>query len=156
MTETVRIISHSPAETIAIGCGLGKLLQPGDVLCLAGGLGAGKTCLARGKAIGLGADEARVSSPTFVLAQEYRGRIPMYHLDLYRLTSAEEVEEAGLDEYVGGDGVAVIEWPDVYSPLLNMDRLTVEIRTTATFERELVLTPQGDRYRSILEEMRPC
>jgi tRNA threonylcarbamoyladenosine biosynthesis protein TsaE len=104
----------------------------------------------------LGADEARVSSPTFVLAQEYRGRIPMYHLDLYRLTSAEEVEEAGLDEYVGGDGVAVIEWPDVYSPLLNMDRLTVEIRTTATFERELVLTPQGDRYRSILEEMRPC
>ncbi|HON42515.1 MAG TPA: tRNA (adenosine(37)-N6)-threonylcarbamoyltransferase complex ATPase subunit type 1 TsaE [Bacillota bacterium] len=156
MTETVRIISHSPAETIAIGCGLGKLLQPGDVLCLAGGLGAGKTCLARGIAIGLGADEARVSSPTFVLAQEYRGRIPMYHLDLYRLTSAEEVEEAGLDEYVGGDGVAVIEWPDVYSPLLNMDRLTVEIRTTATFERELVLTPQGDRYRSILEEMRPC
>jgi tRNA threonylcarbamoyladenosine biosynthesis protein TsaE len=156
MTETVRIISHSPAETIAIGCGLGKLLQPGDVLCLAGGLGAGKTCLARGIAIGLGADEARVSSPTFVLAQEYRGRIPMYHLDLYRLTSAEEVEEAGLDEYVGGDGVAVIEWPDVYSPLLNMDRLTVEIRTTAAFERELVLTPQGDRYRSILEEMRPC
>ncbi len=156
MTETVRIISHSPAETIAIGCGLGRLLQPGDVLCLAGGLGAGKTCLARGIAIGLGADEARVSSPTFVLAQEYRGRIPMYHLDLYRLTSAEEVEEAGLDEYVGGDGVAVIEWPDVYSPLLNMDRLTVEIRTTATFERELVLTPQGDRYRSILEEMRPC
>lgn len=156
MTETVRIISHSPAETIAIGCGLGKLLQPGDVLCLAGGLGAGKTCLARGIAIGLGADEARVSSPTFVLAQEYRGRIPMYHLDLYRLKSAEEVEEAGLDEYVGGDGVAVIEWPDVYSPLLNMDRLTVEIRTTAAFERELVLTPQGDRYRSILEEMRPC
>ena len=156
MTETVRIISHSPTETIAIGCGLGRLLQPGDVLCLAGGLGAGKTCLARGIAIGLGADEARVSSPTFVLAQEYRGRIPMYHLDLYRLKSAEEVEEAGLDEYVGGDGVAVIEWPDVYSPLLNMDRLTVEIRTTATFERELVLTPQGDRYRSILEEMRPC
>ena len=156
MSETVRITSRSPAETIAIGCGLGKLLQPGDVLCLAGGLGAGKTCLARGIAIGLGADEARVSSPTFVLAQEYRGRIPMYHLDLYRLKSAEEVEEAGLDEYVGGDGVAVIEWPDVYSPLLNMDRLTVEIRTTAAFERELVLTPQGDRYRSILEEMRPC
>ncbi len=156
MSKTVRLISHSPAETIAIGCGLGKLLQPGDILCLAGSLGAGKTCLARGIAIGLGADEARVSSPTFVLAQEYSGRIPMYHLDLYRLKSADEVEDAALDEYIGGDGVAVIEWPEVYSPLLNMDRLTVEIGTTATFERELVLAPQGDRYRRILEEMRPC
>ena len=156
MTETVRIVSHSPAETIAIGCGLGRLLQPGDILCLAGGLGAGKTCLARGVAMGLGADEARVSSPTFVLAQEYSGRIPMYHLDLYRLRSAEEVEDAGLDEYVGFDGVAVIEWPNVYSPLLNMDRLTVDIATTAAFERELILAARGDRYIRILEEMRPC
>ncbi len=156
MSETVRITSRSPAETIAIGCGLGKLLQPGDILCLRGGLGAGKTCFARGVAVGLGADESRVSSPTFVLAQEYRGRIPMYHLDLYRLGSAEEFEDAGLDEYIGGDGVAVIEWPDVYSPLLNMDRLTVEIGTTAVYGRELVLSPQGDRYRRILEEMRPC
>ncbi len=156
MTETIRIMSHSPAETIAIGCGLGKLLQPGDILCLAGELGAGKTCLARGVAMGLGADEARVSSPTFVLAQEYRGRIPMYHLDLYRLKSAEDVEDAGLAEYIGGDGVAVIEWPDIYSPLLDMDRLTVEIGTTAALERELVLAARGERFRRILEEMRPC
>ena len=156
MSETVRLISHSPAETIAIGCGLGKLLQPGDILCLAGGLGAGKTCLARGIAMGLGADGARVSSPTFVLAQEYRGRIPMYHIDLYRLKSADEVEDAGLDEYIGGDGAAVIEWPEVYGPLLNVDRLTAEIATTADFERELILAAQGDRYMRILEEMRPC
>lgn len=156
MTETVRMMSHSPAETIAIGCGLGKLLEPGDIVCLSGGLGAGKTCFARGVAMGLGADEARVSSPTFVLAQEYRGRIPMYHLDLYRLTSAEEVEDAGLAEYIGGDGVAVIEWPDVYSYLLNMDRLTVKIGTAAALERELVMEAQGDRYRRIVEEMRPC
>ena len=156
MSETVRLISHSPAETIAIGCGLGKLLQPGDILCLAGGLGAGKTCLARGIAMGLGADGAHVSSPTFVLAQEYSGRIPMYHLDLYRLRSAGEVEDAGLDEYIGGDGVAVIEWPDVYGPLLNADRLTVEILTYDDFERELVLAAQGDRYTRILEEMTRC
>ena len=156
MSETVRLISHSPAETIAIGCGLGKLLQPGDILCLAGGLGAGKTCLARGIAMGLGADGARVSSPTFVLAQEYSGRIPMYHLDLYRLRSAGEVEDAGLDEYIGGDGVAVIEWPDVYGPLLNADRLTVEILTYDDFERELILAAQGDRYTRILEEMTRC
>ena len=156
MTETVRIISHSPAETIAIGCGLGKLLQPGDILCLAGGLGAGKTCLARGIAMGLGADGARVSSPTFVLAQEYGGRIPMYHLDLYRLKSDDEVEDAGLDEYIGCDGATVIEWPEVYSPLKNMDRLSVGIATTADSERELILVAQGDRYTRILEEMRRC
>ena len=156
MSETVRLISHSPAETIAIGCGLGRLVQPGDILCLAGGLGAGKTCLARGIAMGLGADGARVSSPTFVLAQEYRGRIPMYHLDLYRLRSTGEVEGAGLDEYIGGDGAAVIEWPEVYGPLMNADRLTVEIATAADFERELILAAQGDRYMRILEEMRPC
>ena len=156
MSETVRITSRSPAETIAIGCGLGKLLQPGDILCLAGGLGAGKTCLARGIAMGLGADGAHVSSPTFVLAQEYSGRIPMYHLDLYRLRSAGEVEDAGLDEYIGGDGVAVIEWPDVYGPLLNADRLTVEILTYDDFERELILAAQGDRYTRILEEMTRC
>ena len=156
MSETVRLISHSPAETIAIGCGLGRLVQPGDILCLAGGLGAGKTCLARGIAMGLGADGARVSSPTFVLAQEYSGRIPMYHLDLYRLRSAGEVEDAGLDEYIGGDGVAVIEWPDVYGPLLNADRLTVEILTYDDFERELILAAQGDRYTRILEEMTRC
>ena len=156
MSETVRLISHSPAETIAIGCGLGKLLQPGDILCLAGGLGAGKTCLARGIAMGLGADGAHVSSPTFVLAQEYSGRIPMYHLDLYRLRLAGEVEDAGLDEYIGGDGVAVIEWPDVYGPLLNADRLTVEILTYDDFERELILAAQGDRYTRILEEMTRC
>ena len=80
----------------------------------------------------------------------------MYHLDLYRLRSAGEVEDAGLDEYIGGDGVAVIEWPDVYGPLLNADRLTVEILTYDDFERELILAAQGDRYMRILEEMRPC
>ncbi len=157
MINGVRIMSDSPAETIAIGRGLGILLQPGDILCLAGGLGAGKTCLARGIAMGLGVDETRVSSPTFVLAQEYRGRIPLYHLDLYRLGSAEEVEDAGLDEYIGGDGVAIIEWPDVYSPLLGLDRLTVKIDTASDeSQRELVFIARGDRYRSILEEMKLC
>jgi len=80
----------------------------------------------------------------------------MYHLDLYRLRSAGEVEDAGLDEYIGGDGVAVIEWPDVYGPLLNADRLTVEILTYDDFERELILAAQGDRYTRILEEMTRC
>ncbi len=156
MAESVRIMSHSPAETIAIGCGLGKLLQPGDILCLVGGLGAGKTCFARGVAMGLGVDETRVSSPTFVLAQEYRGRVPVYHLDLYRLGSVDEVEDAGLADYVGGDGVAVIEWPDVYSPLFDLDRITVRMDATAASERELVMVAHGDRYRSILGEMKPC
>ena len=80
----------------------------------------------------------------------------MYHLDLYRLKSDDEVEDAGLDEYIGCDGATVIEGPEVYSPLKNMDRLSVGIATTADSERELILVAQGDRYTRILEEMRRC
>ncbi len=158
MVDSARIISNSPAETIAIGRGLGILLQPGDIVCLVGGLGAGKTCFARGIAMGLGVDASRVTSPTFVLAQEYAGRIPVYHLDLYRLRSAEDVEDAGLDEYIGGDGVLVIEWPQVYSPLLGIDRLTVKLGAMPADEsqRELVFVARGDRYRGILKEMKLC
>ncbi|HOK71941.1 MAG: tRNA (adenosine(37)-N6)-threonylcarbamoyltransferase complex ATPase subunit type 1 TsaE [Bacillota bacterium] len=155
--ENLKFMSNSPADTAALGCRLGRLLGPGDIVCLEGGLGAGKTCLARGIAKGLGVDETSVSSPTFVLAQEYRGRVRVYHLDLYRLSSSDEVDEAGLDEYIWGDGVAIIEWPGVYVPLREHDRLMVEItQEPVSLRRELVLTPYGQRYRQLLEEMRPC
>lgn len=155
--ENLRFTSCSPSQTAALGCGLGRVLKPGDIICLEGDLGAGKTCLARGIARGLGVDEASVSSPTFVLAQEYRGRVKVYHLDLYRLTSSDEVEEAGLDEYIWGEGVAIIEWPEVYTPLQEHDRLVVKIMyEPAELRRELVFAPHGERYRRLLEEMRTC
>jgi tRNA threonylcarbamoyladenosine biosynthesis protein TsaE len=106
------LTSHSDAETAAAGRTLAQTLAPGAVVLLVGDLGAGKTAFVRGLAEGLGIDPADVSSPTFTLIQEYRGgRLPLFHVDLYRLTLA-EVDDLGLDEMSLGGGVMAIEWPD--------------------------------------------
>jgi tRNA threonylcarbamoyladenosine biosynthesis protein TsaE len=102
--------SASEEETIAVGRELGRRLAPGDVVLLEGQLGAGKTAFARGIAQGLGCDDGGVSSPTFTIVQEYRGRWPMQHVDLYRL-SPPEVDDLGLDE-LGEGAVLAVEWPD--------------------------------------------
>ncbi|MGB4338897.1 MAG: tRNA (adenosine(37)-N6)-threonylcarbamoyltransferase complex ATPase subunit type 1 TsaE [Bacillota bacterium] len=157
MRRTMRVASQSPAGTAEIGLKLGRLLRPGDVVCLVGPLGAGKTVFARGIASGLGVEPSAVSSPTFTLAREYAGRVPVYHLDLYRLSGPEDVEDAGLHEYIGGDGVALIEWPEVYDPLSGMDRLAVTIDAPAGDDRRhLEFAAYGARYEKILEEMDLC
>ncbi len=105
------MITHSPAETRALGTALARQLLPGDVLVLEGGLGAGKSEFTRGIARGLGV-EGPVASPSFTIMNVYdEGRIPLYHFDWYRLASSDELYDMGLDEYLGGDGIAVIEWP---------------------------------------------
>ena len=103
--------TDSPEATTEFGRALGERLQPGDVILLSGDLGAGKSVLARGLARGLGIAQA-MPSPTFTLMQPYQGRIPFYHFDLYRLVDPDQFYEAGLDEFIGGDGAAVVEWPD--------------------------------------------
>lgn len=108
----VTLISHSAEETLAIGEAWGRAAAPGLVIGLTGDLGAGKTQLARGIARGLGIT-ARVHSPTFTLVNQYTGgRLPMFHIDLYRLQTAGEIREAGLEEYFQPAGVAVIEWAE--------------------------------------------
>jgi tRNA threonylcarbamoyladenosine biosynthesis protein TsaE len=108
---TVTIATHSESETVAAGRDLGAGLQPGDVVLLAGDLGAGKTAFVRGLAEGLGLDPSEVTSPTFTLIQEYGGgRLPLHHVDLYRLKPI-EVDDLGLDELTS-EGVTAIEWPD--------------------------------------------
>ena len=102
--------THSEGETAALGRDLGRRLQPGAVVLLQGPLGAGKTAFARGLAEGMGADGEDVSSPTFTIVQEYRGRVPVQHVDLYRLTPA-EVDDLGLEDLMEGSVLAV-EWPD--------------------------------------------
>lgn len=98
--------------TVALGQRLGERLAAGDVLTLTGDLGAGKSCLARGIARGLGIG-GRIPSPTFVIVAEYlQGRLPLHHIDLYRLCDEEELVQLGLDEVIGGSGVVVVEWPD--------------------------------------------
>lgn len=105
-------ISSSESETEALGAVLAKDLRPGDVVALTGHLGAGKTAFVRGLARGLSLDPGEVSSPTFALVHEYRGgRLPLFHVDLYRLSGA-EAEDLGLDELGVADGVLAIEWPE--------------------------------------------
>ena len=108
MTE---ILSGSEDDTASAGEALGRTLRPGEVILLHGALGAGKTAFARGLARGLDADPDEVSSPTFTLIQQYAGRMPLYHVDLYRLESR-EVDDLGLDELIAGDGVVAIEWAE--------------------------------------------
>ena len=111
-------ISHSPAETIALARTLAATLRRGDVLALSGDLGAGKTHFVKGLAAGLGT-AASVTSPTFTLLHEYPGgRLPLYHFDFYRLDDADEALGIGLDEYLDGDGVCVIEWAEKFPALL--------------------------------------
>lgn len=111
MSAREPIITSSEEETSAAGEQLASRLGPGDVVLLYGELGAGKTAFVRGLARGLGAPDTDVSSPTFTIVQEYAGRVPLYHVDLYRL-EPKEVDDLGLDELISGDGVVAIEWAE--------------------------------------------
>ena len=118
--------SHSAAETEAVGARLAERLGPGDVVALTGELGAGKTCFTQGLARGLGV-AGRAVSPTFVLINEYRGRLPVHHVDAYRTDSLTELLDLGLDELFSGDGVTIVEWADKLLPLLPAHTVHVHI-----------------------------
>ena len=131
------MITRSAAETRALGKKLAARLQPGDVLLLEGDLGAGKSELTRGIAAGLGVTET-VTSPSFTILNVYEsGRCPLYHFDWYRLESSEELYELGMDEYLGGDGIAVVEWPGRCPDAVPEG--AVRIRMTAAGENERMI-----------------
>ena len=132
------IISHSQQETFEFGRQFAAGLRRGDVLALAGDLGAGKTQFAKGLAVGLGV-ETDVTSPTFTLIHEYPGgRLPLFHIDLYRLEDEDEVLGIGIDEYLDGDGVTVIEWADKFAALMPAGARWVRFRAGEGDEREIV------------------
>jgi tRNA threonylcarbamoyladenosine biosynthesis protein TsaE len=118
--------THTPEETEALAARLAERLGPGDVVALTGELGAGKTCFTRGLARGLGVT-GRAVSPTFVLINEYRGRLPVHHVDAYRTESLTELLDLGLDELFAGDGVTIVEWADKLRPLLPSHAVHVHI-----------------------------
>ena len=140
--------THSPQETRALGSSLARQLRPGDVLLLWGDLGAGKSEMTRGIAEGLGVT-ATVTSPSFTILNVYDdGRIPLYHFDWYRLNSVDELYEMGMDAYLGGDGVAVVEWPSQCPEAIPETHLAVRLTPVGENEREITLTPMGD-FRTI-------
>jgi tRNA threonylcarbamoyladenosine biosynthesis protein TsaE len=138
-------------ETQALGAALGRGLGPGDVVLLFGDLGAGKTAFVQGLALGLGVPpERRVASPTFTLVNEHTGRCPLYHIDLYRIEGADELEEIGMREYLEGGGVTVIEWAERLDRLLPRERLEVAITSTGPEARTLVARAVGARASAVL------
>ncbi|MEX2619350.1 MAG: tRNA (adenosine(37)-N6)-threonylcarbamoyltransferase complex ATPase subunit type 1 TsaE [Egibacteraceae bacterium] len=122
----LHLATATPDDTRALGAAIAAALRPGDVLSLTGELGAGKTCFVQGAAQGLGVTE-RVTSPSFVLRREYRGRHPVVHLDVYRLETLREVEDLGYEDVLAASHVTFIEWGDAMSPLLPADYLEVEL-----------------------------
>jgi tRNA threonylcarbamoyladenosine biosynthesis protein TsaE len=134
----IEITSASPQETEAAGERLGHALGPGAVVALTGELGAGKTCFIRGLARGLGV-EATATSPTFVLINEYRGRLLVHHVDLYRIESLTEAMELGLLELMGGGEITVIEWADKLGPLLPTAAVRVTIEGLGDEPRRIII-----------------
>ena len=132
------IETRTPEDTAAVGARLAEELAAGDVVALTGALGAGKTCFTQGLARGLGA-RGRVVSPTFVLVNEYQGRLPVHHVDAYRTASLTELLDLGLDELFGGDGVTIVEWADKLAPLLPAHTIHVHIDGVGDEPRRIVI-----------------
>jgi tRNA threonylcarbamoyladenosine biosynthesis protein TsaE len=149
---SLRLVSPRTGDTQALGEQLGRLLDAGDVVCLYGELGSGKTVLSKGIATGLGVSHAgAVRSPSFVLIRHYQGRVPVYHADLYRLDGPTDVAEIGLRELLGGDGVAVIEWADKLEALLPSERLDITLAHQTEEVRLITINPRGARYCQLVE-----
>jgi len=146
---SIVLTSVSPAETVAIGARLGRLAAAGDLVCLWGDLGAGKTQLTKGIARGLGTD-ATENSPTFVLMSEYRGRLPLFHVDLYRLADAADALAGGVVDERQVDGLTVVEWPDRMGIVLPAGRLDVRISGTGDEPRTIELVAGSAPYRRYL------
>lgn len=144
----------SDAATQQVGAAVGRLVQPGSVIFLQGDLGAGKTTFTKGLASALGIQQY-VKSPTFTLIREYTaGRIPLYHMDVYRLENGGG-DELGLEEYFNGDGVSVVEWPQFIEDEWPAEYLQITINKSATNDeqRELVFQPQGQRYAALVTQL---
>jgi tRNA threonylcarbamoyladenosine biosynthesis protein TsaE len=148
----LEINSHNPEQTQQLGQRLGELARAGDLFCLEGDLGSGKTCFVQGLGRGLGIPEA-IHSPTFILANEHRGgRLPLFHLDVYRVRNADEAIGFGLEDYVAGDGVCVVEWAEKIREALPPDRLWITFRHLGESERGLEFHANGERYEQLLGE----
>jgi tRNA threonylcarbamoyladenosine biosynthesis protein TsaE len=145
--------SHSPEQTQLLGSYLGELAQRGDVFLLVGDLGTGKTCLAQGIARGMGIKDYAFS-PSFVIIREYYGRFTLYHVDLYRLDHIEEIADLGLEEYLYGNGICLVEWAEKGRQVLPQSNLLITLNYVSASETQRVICckPQGKRYLELIKE----
>jgi len=151
LAEPIVVETGNEEETRALGAALGSVAEPGDVLFLQGPFGAGKTTLVQGLARGLGVED-RVTSPSFVIACEYQGRIPLYHIDLYRIEQMDATTLEALAEYFGSDGVCAVEWPDSVPVDLASGAVRITLAATGEDERRLELDAAAPRIREVFEQ----
>ena len=151
MTE-LKLVSRSPEQTQRLGIRLGELAEAGDVFLLTGNLGSGKTCLTQGVAWGLGVKEYAFS-PSFVIIREYHGRLPLYHIDFYRLDRIQEIADLGLDEYLYGNGICVVEWAEKGIAVLPKEHLFINLSYISDTERSISLEPKGNRYTELMKSL---
>ena len=149
----LELISHSPEQTQKLGVRIGELALAGDIFLLVGTLGTGKTCLTQGIAWVLNIKEYALS-PSFVIVRELQGRLPLYHLDLYRLDHIEEIAELGLDDYLYGNGVCVVEWAEKGLSILPTEHLLIQISYLSDTERSFQLKPSGQRYLEMARQLK--
>ncbi|MFA5411174.1 MAG: tRNA (adenosine(37)-N6)-threonylcarbamoyltransferase complex ATPase subunit type 1 TsaE [Candidatus Omnitrophota bacterium] len=150
----MQVTSKSVNRTLKIGRLVAKSLKRGDILCLFGQLGAGKTVFTKGIAAGLGIKKENIISPSFVLIREYpEAKLPFYHFDLYRLKEQKQILFLGYEEYLYGDGVSVIEWADRLGRLLPLEFLKIELLIKDVKERRIKFTSFGSRYQELLEKI---
>ena len=150
---TFVIESGSARETKAWGRRLASLLEGGELLGLIGDLGAGKTCFVKGLARGLSLREEDILSPTFTMIQEHRGRVPLYHIDLYRLETV-AIDDLGLREYLFSDGIAAVEWFERLRESAELDYLAVRISYAGANSRRIEFAASGPRYGSIVSKLK--
>ncbi|MCB9849811.1 MAG: tRNA (adenosine(37)-N6)-threonylcarbamoyltransferase complex ATPase subunit type 1 TsaE [Phycisphaerales bacterium] len=148
------VVTRSVGETLDLGARIGSALSPGSVIALVGTLGSGKTHFVKGVARGNATPASvPVTSPTFVLINEYPGRLPLYHIDTYRLRGADDLDALGFDEMVKGDGAVLVEWADRVRELLPADHLHVSIEITGETERTISLTAHGPSAEAVLRTL---
>lgn len=147
-------LSASPEQTRTLGETLGRYVCAGDLIALIGELGSGKTLFVGGLARGLGVDPTTyVSSPTFTVMHRYSGRLPLYHIDLYRIDRPEALYTLGLEEYLEGDGVAAVEWAERGGAIFPRTRLTVRLLDAGPEARAIELEPVGERYQTLVHDV---
>lgn len=152
--SSITIRTEGPEKTVEVGRIIGNLLSSGDLICLVGELGTGKTTIVKGIAEGLGIKKGDVTSPTFIILREYKARFPLYHVDLYKVDTVYDIRDIGLEEVIySKEGITAIEWADRIKDILPEDRMEIEIRWLSDTERDLEIRATGPHHGKILKEV---